>query len=54
MGDRKKVNIGIIGAGFLAETRGRCYANTGGIEARIAAIAEVDPDRSSSYCKNSG
>ena len=54
MGERKRVNIGIIGAGFLAETRGRCYAKTGGIEARVAAIAEVDPGRSSKYCEKFG
>ncbi len=51
MGDRKQVNIAIIGAGFLAETRGRCYAKTGGIEARVVAVADVDTGRSGRYCK---
>jgi len=54
MGDRKQVNIGIIGAGFLAETRGRCYAKTGGVEARVIAVADVDTDRGNSYCKKFG
>ncbi len=54
MSERKQVNIGIIGAGFLAETRGRCYGKTGGIDARIVAVAEVNPERSSSYCKKFG
>ncbi|HXH85044.1 MAG TPA: Gfo/Idh/MocA family oxidoreductase [Candidatus Tectomicrobia bacterium] len=34
------VGIGIIGAGFLAETRARCYTQVGGaVRARIVAVA---------------
>jgi len=51
MGKRKQVNIGIIGAGFLAETRGRCYSKAGGIDARIAAVADTDPERAAAFCR---
>jgi predicted dehydrogenase len=36
---QKQVGIGIIGAGFLAETRARCYAQVSGYEARLVAVA---------------
>ena len=33
------IGIGMIGAGFLAETRARCYAQVSGTQARIVAVA---------------
>jgi predicted dehydrogenase len=39
MTDRGRVGIGMIGAGFLAETRARCYRQVHGVEARIVAVA---------------
>ncbi len=35
----KRVGIGVIGAGFLARTRMRCYANVGGYHAEVLAVA---------------
>ncbi|RME63249.1 MAG: gfo/Idh/MocA family oxidoreductase [Caldilineae bacterium] len=36
---RKQIRIGMIGAGFLAATRARCYAQVHGYDARIVAVA---------------
>ena len=36
---QKQVGIGIVGAGFLAETRARCYAQVSGYNAQIVAVA---------------
>jgi hypothetical protein len=30
MSEQRKVGIGMIGAGFLADTRARCYAQVSG------------------------
>lgn len=54
MMEKKQVNIGIIGAGFLAETRGRCYAKTGGVDARITAVADLDKNRGNAYSRKFG
>lgn len=35
----KSVRIGLIGAGFLARTRMRCYRQVGGYDVQIAAVA---------------
>ena len=35
----KRVGIGLIGAGFLARTRMRCYAQVSGYQAEIVAVA---------------
>ena len=39
MVNRKQVGVGLIGAGFLAETRARCYAQVSGYKAQIVAVA---------------
>ncbi|MCB9076854.1 MAG: Gfo/Idh/MocA family oxidoreductase [Anaerolineaceae bacterium] len=39
MTEQKRVGIGVIGAGFLAETRARCYAQVSGYHAQIMAVA---------------
>ena len=38
MVEQKRVGIGLIGAGFLAETRARCYAQVSGYNAQIVAL----------------
>src|SRR4051812_27734254 len=35
----KRVGIGLIGAGFLARTRMRCYAQVSGYHADVIAVA---------------
>ncbi len=39
MAAAKRVGIGVIGAGFLARTRMRCYAQVGGYHADVVAVA---------------
>ena len=39
--NRTNVGIGIVGAGFLAETRARCYARVGGAESGIVAVVDL-------------
>ncbi len=39
MAEAKRVGIGVIGAGFLARTRMRCYAQVGGYHADVVAVA---------------
>jgi predicted dehydrogenase len=39
MAEQKQIGIGIIGAGFLAETRARGYAQVSGYDVRLVAVA---------------
>ena len=48
------VRIGMIGAGFLAETRARCYAQVHGYDARIVAVAARTPERANAYAARHG
>lgn len=54
MAGRKKVGIGIIGAGFLAQTRARCYSKAGSVDSRIVAVAETDAERGNEYAHRFG
>lgn len=45
----KKVGIGMIGAGFLAATRARCYAGVSGYQAEIVAVAARSESSAASY-----
>jgi predicted dehydrogenase len=54
MGRQRKVTIGIIGAGFIAETRARCYATVSGYDARIAAVAGRSRQRAEAYARRYG
>ncbi len=47
----RPVGIGIIGAGFLAETRARCYAQVSGVAARIVAVASRTEANALAYAK---
>lgn len=49
MAKRDQVRIGIIGAGFLAETRARCYARVGGAKAAVVAVAARTDKRVHDY-----
>ena len=45
MAKKEEVGIGIVGAGFLAETRARCYSKAGGYRGRILGVAETIPEK---------
>lgn len=45
------VTIGLVGAGFLAETRARCYAACRGIVAEIAAVAAHRSERAQAFAQ---
>ncbi|MAE77069.1 MAG: oxidoreductase [Planctomycetes bacterium] len=45
--DSGTVGIGMVGAGFLAETRARCYAQTAGV--RVAAVVARSPESADRY-----
>ena len=51
---RKQVRIGIIGAGFLAETRARCYAKVAGHDAEIVAVAAHTEENARKYAARHG
>lgn len=51
MTGRKQVRIGMIGAGFLAETRARCYAQVHGCDARIVAVAARTQESAQAYAE---
>ena len=51
MAKRKHVRIGMIGAGFLAETRARCYAKVGGYDVEIVAVAARSEASARSYAE---
>lgn len=54
MSDPQQVGIGMIGAGFLAETRARCYAKVSGLNAKIVAVAARSEASASKYAKGYG
>jgi len=45
----KQIGIGVVGAGFIAETRARCYSKISGGRHRIVAVADTDPERLRGY-----
>lgn len=45
----KQIGIGIIGAGFIAETRARCYSKISGGRHKIVAVADTDEERLRNY-----
>lgn len=52
MTDTQQIGVGIVGAGFLAQTRARCYGRTRG--ARIEAVTSRTAERSEAYAKTNG
>jgi predicted dehydrogenase len=51
MSNKKEVGIGMIGAGFLAETRARCYALVSGVPSRLVAVAARTADNAAKYAE---
>lgn len=54
MSGKKRVGIGIIGAGFLAETRARCYRQVSGVQAEIVAVASRREESGKKYAERHG
>jgi predicted dehydrogenase len=46
---KDSIGIGIVGAGFLAETRARCYTKGGKYQSRILGVAETVSEKAKSY-----
>lgn len=54
MSNKKEVGIGMIGAGFLAETRARCYAQVSAVPSRIVAVAARTEANATKYAERHG
>jgi predicted dehydrogenase len=50
----KKVNVAIVGAGFIADTRARSYAAVAGHGARIVAVVSRSREHAESYARKYG
>lgn len=50
----RRIGIGIVGAGFLAQTRGRCYSRVSGGRHELVAVADTDAERAGSYAEQFG
>ncbi|UCF36023.1 MAG: Gfo/Idh/MocA family oxidoreductase [Acidobacteriota bacterium] len=47
----RRIGIGVVGAGFLAETRARCYAKAGGGLGQVVAVADSIPEKAEEYAR---
>lgn len=54
MTPRKPIRLALIGAGFLAETRARCYAQVYGYDVRIVAVAARTSERAATFATRHG
>ena len=54
MMSKRQVNIAVIGAGFIAETRARCYAGVTGYGAPIVAVAGRSKARAAAFAQRHG
>ncbi|HYM69572.1 MAG TPA: Gfo/Idh/MocA family oxidoreductase [bacterium] len=54
MDKKPQVNVAMVGAGFLAETRARSYASVTGYDVRIVAVVSRSKDRAVSYARKHG
>ena len=50
----RSVGVGIVGAGFLAQTRARCYARTAGVHANIVAVCSRTEEKARAYADQHG
>src|SRR5262252_6798828 len=49
-----KLRVGIVGAGFLARTRVRCYRRVFGVDVELAAVAARTPERAAAFAREHG
>ncbi len=54
MTDLPRLRVGLLGAGFLAETRARCWASVHGIDVSLVAVASQSVDSSKEFAKKHG
>lgn len=54
MPDASPVRIGLVGSGFLAKTRVRCYRSLPGGGAELVAVASSDPDKAMAFAAEHG
>jgi len=54
MATRASIGIGIVGAGFLARARARCYGKASGASARIVAVAARTEQSARAYAAQHG
>ena len=54
MTNETRVGIGMVGAGFLAETRARCYQQTSGVRGEIVAVCARSEKNAASYRERHG
>ena len=50
----RTIGIGIVGAGFLAQTRGRCYSRVSGGRHELVAVADTDTARARAFADRFG
>jgi predicted dehydrogenase len=50
----EQVNVAIVGTGFIADTRARCYAGVSGYAPRLAAAVSRTPERLEAYARRHG
>jgi predicted dehydrogenase len=51
MAERSRVRVGLLGAGFLAQTRARCWRRVHGVDVQLTAVAARDSDRLHAFVK---
>jgi predicted dehydrogenase len=54
MSKKDQVNVAIVGAGFIAETRARSYAAVIGHGVRVVAVVSRSRDHAVSYARAHG
>ena len=54
MTEKRRINVAMIGAGFIAETRARAYAGVAGYDARIVAVASRTKSRAAAFAQTHG
>ena len=50
---KSKLRVGILGAGFLAKTRVRCYRRVYGVDVELVAVAARSQDRAAALDRKS-
>ncbi len=51
MSEETSVGVGVVGAGFLAETRARCYPRTSGVRGRIVAVTSRKRESAAAFAE---
>jgi len=54
MSTQRSVGVGLVGAGFLARTRMRCWRRVYGVEARVVSVVGGDRGRADAFARESG